>query len=125
MQPAKCSLEIPRADRAGKTSRVSQRRTRFVGEERRRIGDDFDNIRFDLFVIEPTSKHAAHVFARQLQGIALRHAEADEVLVVHKMWFVLKKWERSVRTHFECAAVFVLFVVVKDRRWSRTKPCNE
>jgi hypothetical protein len=65
-----------------------------------------------LFTIEPTSKQAAHVFVRQLQSVALRHAEADEVLVVHDFGGV-ENGEGSVRTHFECAAVFVLFVVSK------------
>ena len=42
--------------------------------------------------------------------LADRHAEADEVFGVHGFGSV-ENGGRSVRTHSECAAVFVLFVV--------------
>ena len=49
---------------------------------------------------------------RELDRLADRHAEADEVFGVHGFGDV-ENGGRSVRTHFECAAVFVLFVVSK------------
>ena len=64
--------------------RTGHRCAQFVGEERRRISDDVKNVRLDLFAIEPTRKQTAHVFVGQLQSVARRHAEAEEVLVVHR-----------------------------------------
>ena len=46
---------------------------------------------------------------RERERLADRHAEADEVFGVHGCRS-FENGKRSMRTHFECAAVFVLFV---------------
>jgi len=71
-----------RARRESRTiDRASQRRTQFIGEERRRTGDTVENLGLKLRV-----------------DIALH----DEVLDK------LVRGERSVREHLECEVVFVL-----------------
>ncbi|MCE9610158.1 MAG: hypothetical protein K8R23_08100 [Chthoniobacter sp.] len=54
---------------------------------------------------------------RNLDRLAKRHAEANEVFGVHGCGLVENNG-RSVRTHSECAAVLVLFV---EKMWCDSK----
>jgi hypothetical protein len=56
-----------------------------------------------------------------MDRLAHRHAEADEVFGVHGFGSV-ENGGRSVRTHSECAAVFVIFVVENSRLGENARP---
>jgi AAA-like domain/TIR domain len=89
--------------------RTSERRAQFIGEERRRIGDDVENIRLKQRAILTLCDEVLDELVRERDRLADRHAEANEVYGVHGCGDV-ENGERSVRTYSECPAVFVLFV---------------
>jgi hypothetical protein len=80
------------------------------GGERRRICDDVENLGLKLRVVVTLRDEALDELERERDRLAHRHAEPDEVFGVHGVGSV-ENGRRSVRTHSECAAVFVLFVV--------------
>jgi hypothetical protein len=80
------------------------------GGERRRIGDDVKNLSLEQCTVLALRDEALDELVRERDRLADRHAEADEVFDVHGFGSV-ENDGRSVRTHSECAAVLVLFVV--------------
>ena len=99
--------------------RTRQRRAQFIGEERRRIGDDVENLGLKQRAVLALRDEVLDELVRELDRLAHRHAEADEVFGVHGFGGVENRG-RGVRTHSGCAAVFVLFVV-ENRSWGEMR----
>ena len=100
--------------------RAGQRRAHCVPEERGRIGDDGEKLCLHLFAIHAARKQPLHVGISELLSVALRHAQADQVVGVHKIGFVRLKFDfgsgiRREKIHHGCKAVFVRFLVVELR----------
>src|SRR5208283_5582632 len=63
--------------------RASQWRPQFVGQERRRIGHDVDNLGLNLRAVTTERDEVPDELVRELDRPAERHAKADEVFGVH------------------------------------------
>jgi len=80
---------LARPRREGRAiDRTGQRCAQFVGEERRRIGDDVENLGLQLRTIVPLGDEALDELMRELDRLAGRHAEADEVFGLHVLIMV-------------------------------------
>jgi hypothetical protein len=85
------------------------RRAQLIGEERLRIGEYGENLGFELRAILTVRDEVPDELLRELDRLAHRHTEADEVFGVHGFWWC-GNGGRGVRTHSEYAAVFVHFI---------------
>ena len=114
----KCGTGVPPVF----VQRAGQRRAQFIGEERRRIGDDVENLALKQRAVIAMRDGVLDELVRELDRLAHRHAEADDVFGVHGFGYV-ENGGRSVQTHYERAAVFVLFVVGKSWLGRNARSC--